>query len=146
MSLTLVRAYFIDVMNDLGYDEHQDAFNDANIASSELDKGFHVLINAGSAIKTGHQHQEINCNVEVKFFFKGFRDTLQSMTDALTEIDSVIAEAMNVPVRKASLDSGLRNVKFVDFNIDPIGEANDNVVKVTIRFQGVVLYLINATA
>jgi hypothetical protein len=141
MSVKAARDYFADVMATLNFHEHEDAFNDANIPATVLDKSFHVRIDSGAAIKTGHRMEEIEVKAEIKFFIKGYKSTLEAMNESLTEMDGVIKEAMTT-IRRTTNPYGVRNVLFSDFSIDPIDDSNDNSVKATVRFRAMVLYIL----
>lgn len=138
MSLQAVRPYISSKMNALGYVEHTDPFNDENIPSSILDNGFHQSFVSILGVDKTQASQGMEVSVEVKAFFKGFRNPEDALTQSIIKAEEIIAEisafknyANNAdPIMSVMLDS----LGFEPYSV----ESNDNIVQVTFNFRFIV--------
>lgn len=138
MSLQAIRPYLSARMAALGYVEHTDPFNDENIPASLLDNGFHQQFLQIIGIDKNNASQGIDVTVELKAFFKGFRNPDEALTQSIIQAEEIIADltafknyANNAdPILSVLLDS----LSFEPYSID----SNDNIVQVTFNFRFVV--------
>lgn len=138
MSLQAIRPYITERLSTLGYVEHIDPFNDENIPSTLLDNGFHQLILDISGADRTQVSQGMEVAVQVKCFFKGFRDPNEALTQSIINAESIISEVTlfgnystySPPITSVSLDS----VVFEPYS----EESNDNIVQAVFVFRFVV--------
>lgn len=135
MSMTAVRSYFRSRCLAVSLKEHLDAFNDENIASNYLDQAFHVSLSGFSGIKLNQHAQEINCDVAVKFWLKGFRTPLTALDTAVQKSETLLKEVLKNSNR---LGQSVKNVVFNNVSYEPLSEDNDNAIKVTMNFTAYV--------
>lgn len=131
MSMTLVRSYFRSRCLAVGLKEHTDAFNDENIPSTYLDNSFHVLLNDFSGVKLNQSTQEINCDVTVSFWVKGFRNPTAGLDSAVSKSETLLKEVLKNSNR---LGQCLKNVVFNNVSYEALSDDNDNAIKVTMSF------------
>ena len=120
----------------LGFKEWKDGFNTDNIPSTIADKSFHLDTRAGVGIKLNQNDQEVNFDVNVKLFRKGFRDPASAIDQVLSDCQSIIVESCKASNR---LTGNLKNVVFSGATIDPIADSNDNFVVLTMTFTAFVI-------
>jgi hypothetical protein len=140
MSLQAIRPYISARMAGLGYVEHTDPFNDENIPSSLLDNGFHQsFVSILGADKT-NASQGVEATVEVKAFFKGFRNPEEALTQSIVQAEEIIADVSAFKNYSNNLDPIL-SVLLESLSFEPYSvESNDNIVQVTITFR-IVVYI-----
>lgn len=119
-------------MKSLCYKEHRDAFNTENIASSVLDKSYHVIINPVNRVASSNTGQDFESTVTLLLIFKGNRDMTEAMERAEKLSESVIKTIMSFDRLKKT---GLKNVIFNSLSFDPFASSNDNVVRCTLVFE-----------
>lgn len=138
MSLQAVRPYITSALTGLGYSEHLDPFNDENIPSSLLDNGFHQSMQPISGADKTNSSQGLDVPVQVKVFFKGFRNPEEALTQSIIKAEEIIAEvtayknyaALTPPITSVFLDS----LAFEPYDL----ESNDNVIQAVFVFRLVV--------
>lgn len=135
MSLTLVRAYFRSRCLAVGLKEHDDAFNEDNVASTTLDNSFHVLLNGFTGRKLNQSDQEIECAVIVTFWVKGFRKPTDGLDRAVSKSELLLKESLKNSNR---LGQSIKNVVFNNVSYTALSEDNDNSVKVTMNFTALI--------
>jgi hypothetical protein len=138
MSLTTVKSYFkTRCLAVPGFREHKDAFNWRNIASSGLNKAFHITIGQTTARKI-HQPNciESETDVAVRLFFKGYRDPAAGIDTAIQESELLIKSCAAVA---QSHGTSIKNVTFNSMQVEPFDESNDNSIISTLNFTALVL-------
>src|SRR5574343_1265873 len=140
MSLTLVKPYFIARCEAKGLTEHHDGFNEENIAASNLDRAFHILLGTFSGRKLNQTDQEIDCPVTVSFFIKGFRDPASAIDEAVQLEEDLLKEILKNSNR---LGQCLKNVVFNSSSREALSGDNDNAVKVIMNFTAFTSILIS---
>lgn len=138
MSLQAIRPYITARLSSLGYVEHIDPFNDENIPSTLLDNGFHQLILDITGADRTQVSQGLEVAVQVKCFFKGFRDPNEALTQSIINAESIISEVTlfgnystySPPITSVLLDS----VAFEPYSL----ESNDNIVQAVFVFRFIV--------
>lgn len=131
MSMTLVRSYFKARCLTVGMKEHNDAFNEDNVASTVIDNSFHVLLSGFNGRKLNQNDQEIECSVTVTFWVKGFKKPTEGLDRAVSKSEVLLKETLKNSNR---LGQCLKNVVFNSVNYSALSEDNDNAVKVTMNF------------
>lgn len=131
MSMTLVRSYFVDRAKAVGLKEHKDAFNLDNNPSTYIDYSFHVLSGPFSGVKLNQSDQEIECNVLLTFWVKGYRNPIDGFDRAVTKSEELLKEVLKNSNR---LGQCLKNVVFVDSSYEALTDDNDNAIKVSMTF------------
>lgn len=140
MSMTSVRPYFRSVMNARGYKEHKDGFNDENIGRNVIDKAYHIKANDFRGLNLNQTIQEVNCPVTVTAFIKGLSDISAAIDRAILEGESIVKDACATQKR---LTGQVKNCTYEDMVLEAASEDNDNIVKMTIRFNVLVMIDVN---
>lgn len=131
MSITAIKPYFRERLESLDYREWRDGFNFENIPSNLLDKSFHVYIPLGNGVSLNQQARELTANVELRLFFKGYRDISEGIDRAIEGIEDVIVEVEKSENRLAQT---FKNVLLQGFFINPLNVSNDNSILVEMQF------------
>jgi hypothetical protein len=135
MSLANVRAYFKDRMNGLGYTEWRDGFAFNNIPETILDKSYHVFLESIDGGPINHTHQNMDCEVILRVFFRGYRVVEDAIDESILSVENIVKDICKVANRTATL----LNVIFTAADFNPLNEENDNSVFVEMRFQARVI-------
>lgn len=129
MSIKLVRPYIRTRMNALGFKEHLDLFNTDNIASTVLNKSYHI----GQGLVTTRQIQmdysEVEMNIILKFMVKGFRDMSSGIDSSIALTEDILESIINPSNR---LLGNIKDCIFNSVSYDPLAVSNDNVIIATI--------------
>jgi hypothetical protein len=140
MSMTLVKAYFAARCRAVGLSEHTDGFNEENIAASNIDNSFHILLGSFSGRKLNQSDQEIDCPVIVSFWVKGFADPAEGIDRAVQLGETLLKETLKNSNR---LGQCLKNVTFSSMSVEPLSTDNDNAIKVSMSFTAFTSLLIS---
>lgn len=133
MSLTLIRPYFRKQMAELGFVEWKDGFADDNIPESLLDRAYFLLIGTTTEDETHAQDVEITQEVELRVYFKGFRDPQAAIDESLLYSEEIISKVCNFT---DYTEAGLKRVRFSSLDLEPLAdEVNDNVVRAVFVFE-----------
>lgn len=138
MSLSQTRTYFRQRANSLGLKEWKDGFNFDNIPSSILDKSYHIESGPMVGVKLNMNDQEINAQVNVRLFQKGFRDPASAI-DSIEQLSETFIKECVVPKNRLAGRDGLINVVFENLSIEQISASNDNAVISNIQFRVLVI-------
>lgn len=132
MSLVSIKPFFRARMSALKYKEWVDPFADDNIPANLIDGAYHLRVLGTSGRKTSQSDIEFNHQVQVKLFFKGFRDVDAAETKARQKADEIVSDIclpsnQPKPIVGAYLSS---------FACEPYDNAeNDNVVVAVFIFD-----------
>jgi len=90
MLISKVRKYIADSITSVDSDfrQHRDAFNDENIASTNINKSFHIAYSIPS-IASDQATFNNSVTAEIKFFFKGQRDTIETFDNAMDTVSQI---------------------------------------------------------
>ena len=135
MSLSNVKTYFVDRMDGLSYQEWPDGFAFDNIPETILDRSYHVFIESISGGPINHTHQDTESEVVLRVFFRGYRNASEAIDDAISGVETIIADVCKVANRTATL----LNVVFDSADFNPLNAENDNSVFVEMRFSARVI-------
>lgn len=128
-----IRPYFTTVAKSLGLKEHTDAFYDENIASSVIDKSFHVLLEQGSLSRTDQLLLGMSIPCRVRFWIKGYQTPTQAVTKAEELAEVFIKEACKSSLRLSQ--ACIKNVLPSTVQVEALTDDNDNVAQATISFN-----------
>lgn len=122
------RSYFRTRMVALGYKEWKDGFNFENIPSTLLSRNKMFHIESPSASRSDAydmQSQDVDQDITLRVFLKGYRDPASAIDDALSTEDTILEDILDSDNR---LGATLKNVYFNNSQILPLDETNDNAV------------------
>lgn len=134
MSIRDSRSYLRARASAIGLKEWTDGINTDNIPASVQNKSFSLGLPNGSAVKLNQTDQTLTVDSSVKIFLKGYKDTVSAIDNMALIIEDLIKEC-EAPRNRLTQSNGIKNVNFTDFNIDQLGNSNDNVIVGTVTFR-----------
>jgi hypothetical protein len=134
MSLSVVRPFFRSVLNSQGYTEWTDGFNSENIPSTLLDLSYHIETLNFTGIRLNQSDQEIEMDVSVSLFFKGYRDPAEAIDLSIEKVEDFIKEVLKPSFRVGQFTDGIKNITLQGFTLEPKDGTNDNLVKASVIF------------
>jgi len=133
MSITLIKPYFTQQLNALGFTEWEDAFGEDNLPSTVIDRSYHQRIVSVSGTAVNQESLEYFIIHEIKVYFKSFNNTDLGVDAALLESESVIVKCCNLPEYSTA---GLKGVFLDSLDVSPFdNNVNDNLMVATIQFN-----------
>lgn len=133
MSLVNIRPYVRSQLTSLVFKEWTDGFADDNIPSSILDRSYFMTFGTASEDQTNALDVEVTQEVEVRVYFKGFRNPQAAIDLCLPECESIIAKLCKYTDYTLA---GLKQVRFQSLDLEPLqDEQNDNVVRAVFVFE-----------
>lgn len=136
-----IRPYFTTVAKSIGLKEHTDAFYDENIASSVLDRSFHVLLEQGTTTKVDNNFISISFPCRFRFWIKGYQTPALAATKAEELVESVIKAACKSDLRLNQ--ACIKNVLPGSILVEGLADDNDNVAQATISFTVLGVIVLN---
>lgn len=133
MGLAEIRPYFRTHMDALGYKEHKDAFNYANIPNTIINRSYHIETPTGG--RRGNYtnaSQPIEHDCVIRVFFKGYRYPATAIDEAMTSYDEILDTVL---LSSNRLDAGIKNIYLNDVSVKPYEASNDNLVLLEITFS-----------
>lgn len=134
MSMTACRSYFRARANAIGLREWKDGFSFENIPANIYDKAFHLEAGPASGVKLNQNDQEINFQVIVRIFVKGFRDPATGIDTAILLTENLLTESL-APETRLTQTTGIKQVTFESANFEPPLGDNDNLIIATVQFR-----------
>jgi len=134
MSMTACRAYFRTQANSIGLKEWKDGFSFSNIPSNIIDKSYHLEAGPGVGVKLNQNDQEINFQVIVRIFVKGFRDPASGIDTAIALTEDLLEQALD-PATRLTQTTGIKQVTFESVNFEPPIGDNDNLIIASVQFR-----------
>lgn len=134
MSMTSCKDYFRTQANAIGLREWKDGFSFENIPSNLFDKAYHLEAGPGVGVKLNQNDQEINFQIIVRIFVKGFRDPASGIDTAISLSEDLITEALD-PAKRLTQTTGIKQVTFESINFEPPLGDNDNLVIASVQFR-----------
>lgn len=134
MSLTIVRPFFRTVLDGQGYTEWTDGFNFENIPSTLLDLSYHIETVNCVGVRMNQLDQELELDVKISLFFKGYRDPAEAIDLSIQKVEDFIKEVLKPGFRVGQYASGIKNIVFEGFALEPKDGTNDNLVKADVNF------------
>lgn len=132
MSFADVRPFFRTRLEGLGYVEHEDVVDDANVASSLLDESFILLTDAITGLPADLTTHEFDYSVILKIYRRGFADAIEAYDTADSDIDTVLADILDPAVRNGTT---IKDIVAVSINKLPLSGENDNDVLIEFSFS-----------
>lgn len=136
MSFSLVRPYFRKHLSSLNFKEWSDGFNIENIPSTVLDKSYHIESNTAQTVGSNQLAYTLTQRVVISIFRKGFRTPSMALDMLMNDVDDILDVVVDPTNR---LTTGIKNVKFVQFQAQPIAESNDNAVVMRLEFECMII-------
>ena len=90
MSVNVAFEYIEAKVTESGFTQWEAPFNKEDIASTIIDKSFHVSLLSTERESQGNQTLTMRHGFEVSLFFKGYRDTKEDAHELLAIAESVI--------------------------------------------------------
>lgn len=134
MSITAVKSYFRSRCTAVGLKEWKDGFAFDNIPSNIIDKSYHLEIGPAVGVSLNQNDQEINCQIIVRIFVKGFRDPASGIDTALSLTENLLEQSLAANNRLTQT-SGIKQVTFENVNFEPPQGNNDNLIIASVQFR-----------
>lgn len=135
MSLAAVRPYFSQHISALGFTEWTEPFGQENIPSTLIDKTFHQRTTGVASGSTNYTAVEFLVSQEIRLFFKGFKEPVNAVNEAMISAETVIIDLLN----PSKFNDEVKAVRLSSLEIEPFDEGlNDNIVLAVIEFDVVV--------
>lgn len=133
MSLEAVRPYFVARLNSVNCTEWPQPFDFTNIPANLIDRSYQLFIGPVSGVQTDNDSIEVNVQVSVNVFFKGFREPLLALDEALIKAQEIVVACASF-VNQSGTE--LKGISFSSLDLDPFDDAlNDNIVRALIIFN-----------
>ena len=134
MGFSTIKPYVETFMSELGlHNQHEDAFNDENIAASVLDDAWAIRFGVANYQGTAQESFAFVYPVTVSVFKKGYRNP-QDAVDSLNLLaETILKKALEAP-RRLNQPS-IKNVLPSTLDISPLNASNDNAAKLTITLN-----------
>jgi hypothetical protein len=136
-----IRPYFTTVAKSIGLKEHTDAFFDENIASSVIDKSFHVLLEQGNTTKVDNNFLSLSFPCRFRFWIKGYQTPTVAATKAEELVEIFIKAACKADLRLGQ--ACIKNVLPGSILVEGLANDNDNVAQATISFTVLGVIVLN---
>jgi len=125
MSINLVKSYFKNIGIKRGLKEHKNPFNILDIPGSNYDKTFHIEALKYSVVKQNQIDLDMECEVTVRIFIKGFNQVYENEEKCKTECENYFTECLKVENR-LNQPNYIKNVRLIGFFVEPFDQSNDN--------------------
>jgi len=136
MSLASIKPYFRARLNTLGFTkEHPEAFDVEAVASTIIDKTFHILNGPATLVSNNQNHLVFTVDVGVQIFFKGYRSEENGRLRAESALEDILKETLSATNRVTQASDGIKDVKLVTAEIIPMDESQDNISLLQIGFS-----------
>lgn len=141
MSLTDVRSYFRTRLDALNLKEWKDAFNFENIPDNIFDNAYHLQTGITTGVQFAHADLQMDSNLIVRVFLKGFRDPASEIDNALVLAENILLSVLSHDDR---LTGVLINLNMNTIEIEPFAGSNDNDIMMILDFTArVALNIVN---
>ena len=140
MSVNLAFSYIEDKVSKRGFTQWEEPFDKENIASSIIDRSFHVYFNSSSRESQGNQSLTMRHSFDISLFFKGYRETKEHSHELLNEAENVILSLCSYNNNWPSIKS----VQFQKLELVPFDEQqNDNIIVAIISIDIILSVCLN---
>lgn len=126
-----VRAYFRTILESIGFTEWKTAFSHDNIPSTLIDRAYHLTTGTITSAASNHQVHAFDYNLTLRVFLKGYRDSSDSVDDAIIIGQDIVCELLNSSNR---LGADIKDVILNSFEPIPLAADNDNSVILEFAF------------
>ena len=135
MSLASIKPYFRARMAALGYkNEHLEAFDTEEIASTLVDEAFHIVVGPASGVSNNQNHLVMTVEVGLEMFFKGYRTEETGRLRSEVALEKILKECLTAANRVTQASDGIKDVKLTAAEIAPMDESQDNITMLGIVF------------
>jgi hypothetical protein len=128
--------YLRQVLNDLGYHEHEDEFDQDNIASTVIDKTYMITPQGLRSSRSSHLTFEWTFPVVVTLFFSGYRKPSEAVDGSLEQIELFLDEVLDVSERYSV--QGLADLYPTSIDFNPVDQSNDTIVQASIGLTAII--------
>jgi hypothetical protein len=134
-----VLPFFRTRLEALGYKEWADALasDGSNIPATLHDRAYHLELGVSTRTITHQDNMHVDVPVTVRLFVQKRRDTV-SLRDRAVELAEAVIDACVLAANRLAA-SGIHDIAFENFVVEPYGETNDNAMKVSIEFTALVV-------
>lgn len=136
MSYELIRPFFQENLAKLSLEEHEDAFNIANVPNTLLEQTY--CLEFSERVRTSQSHSDLSLEVPIilRVFKKGFLDTREAFDAGLALEQQILKQILspNIRLNKPSF----KNILFDRASSNPLTGENDNAVMIEIGFTFVI--------
>lgn len=132
MSISLVRSYIQDAMDELNYTEWRDGFDFDNVPENIINKLYHITTGAISQNSQNQTALDLTYPVLLQVYFHGYRYPVEAIEESLSCGQEIICRLVN------PLTANGTNIKDVQFvSMEPVAKAttNDNIVLLQINLE-----------
>lgn len=136
MGLASVRSLFRERLEGLGFTEHRDAFNFANIGATVIDKSFHLetgVVTSGPANQLAHFY---DYGITVRIFKRGFNNPAEALDEIDALADTVYADLLAPGIR---LGTEIKDIVPNSYQPLPYDSSNDNTIILEMSFTASVI-------
>jgi hypothetical protein len=135
MSITAVRPYIQAQMQELGFSEHTDPFNDENIPSNIIDGAYHQQMLEIIGVEKNNVAQGVEVPVQVKAFFKGYRTPEEALEYSIVRSEEIVTQMLRAE-NFFNFTPAITGVFLDSLSFEPYdGESNDNIVVAVFTFR-----------
>lgn len=134
MSLSQVRQYLRQQIKiaDSDLREHEVAFSSVDIGQSLLEDFYHIKFGSISSGSNTDNWFEDSWPVTIEIFKKGYNKTTTAFDES---VDLAHCIRMAIINPKATLTNNIKAVDSLGMDIEPLGDSNDNTIKVSLQFN-----------
>lgn len=141
MSFSTVVPYFQARLNALGFTEWKEPFTDDNIPANILEGSYQIQVQSAAEVKQNQTALEYLVPVQLRIHFKGFKEPWLARNKAMLKAESICQECLAHANRLTQ--AGIKNIYSTAFAAEALSDSNDNIVRLTMDFQALVLIEIN---
>lgn len=127
MSLASFIPYVRAQLEGLGYREHFDEFDDANIAATIMDKTFLLTPGSLSSGPSRGVDYEWTYPLMVEIFFRGYSAPSTAVDAAILEIEKFLDVILEIEKRNSV--AGIRDIYPTGIDFEPFSGDNDSIIK-----------------
>lgn len=128
--LTRFIPYLRTALDGLGFNEHEDEFDQDNIANTVIDKTYLITPNSITSSVSSHTSFEWTFPVVVTLFFSGYRKPSDAVDGALENIELFLDEVLDVS-KRFSIE-GLQTLRPTNIDFSPVDGSNDTIIQASI--------------
>ena len=139
-SISAIRPYFRGKLVALKFKEWKDGFNFENIPSTFIDRAFHIEMPGGSRVDIfDMSSSDIYQDVVTRVFLKGYRNPAEAIDEAVKNLELILESVLDSSTR---LGTDIKNIYYINHNILPLSDSNDNAVILEITFSCLIIICI----
>lgn len=133
MSMSNCKVYFRQILNGLGYTEHQTGFDFLNLPNNMVNKSYHLNYGPVAGGPVNQADQQTDVSMVVRLFYDGYNDVDGVIDSSIDATETVIKQCCSIENR---LNNSLciKNVTFEGFLIEPRALSNDNQMVIEMDF------------